>query len=155
MRSIRRAALTCLCAFLLIGPLAAMADAGQLHPMPINPADPGPTLGPPVVIESQPSVGTPTQPTLTQPTIITVADAGQTVMLRPGERFSLELGDGYLWNVSIADDTIVGRVDDGLIFEALQPGSTSLLVSGDPACYRLRTRCLIPSVGFEVQLVVG
>jgi hypothetical protein len=91
---------------------------------------------------------------VTSTTIITIADAGQTVTLRQGERFSLELGDGYLWNVIIADDTIVGPVDDGSVYEALQPGSTTLLVSGDPGCSRARYRCLIPSLSFEVQLLV-
>jgi hypothetical protein len=258
MRSTRRGALICLAACLLILPLAAAADAGQLRPMPINPADPGVTIGPPVVIESQPGLGGPvsaiesarvlidvrsgpvaktgagggtisvplgqgliegvvrfpgsvdgrassvtvqqrggegawqaerrdspspdsiafvlrgTGPAdlvvhvqtpaggpgvqfglrVTPTTVLTVADAGQTVILRQGERFSLELAEGYLWNVIIADDTIVGPVDDGSVYEALQPGSTSVLVSGDPGCHRLRTRCLIPSLSFEVELVV-
>jgi hypothetical protein len=250
--------LTTLAGFLLIAPLASVADAGQLRPAPINPADSRITPGPPVVVEAQPSVGAPVsavdgarevldvrsghvaktvagggtinlpfgqgliegvvrfpgsadsrassvavqqrggdgswqaQPRdppspdsiafvlrgtgpadllvqvqapaggpgvqfglrVTPTTTITVADAGQTVTLRQGERFTLDLGEGYAWDVIIADDTIVGPVDDGSVYEAFQPGSTSLLLSGDPACSRARTRCLIPSLSFEVRVLV-
>jgi hypothetical protein len=247
-----------LAACLLMAPLASLVYAGQVRPIPVNPADPGVTVGPPVVIESQPSIGAPVSAaagdrvwvdvrsglvartvvaggTLSMPfergeievtmrfpgrvdllassvtvqqaagdgswqaqprdppapeaiafvlrgaspadlivqvqasadaavvqfelqvtpmLVVTPADAGQTITLHKGERFVFEPGAGYLWSVIVADPAIVAPVDDGSAYEALQQGTTSLLLSGDPACSRARTRCLVPSLSAEVLLVV-
>ena len=92
---------------------------------------------------------------ITPTTVITASDAGGTVQLDQGDQFSVELGDGYTWSVTVADESIVSQVDGqpGL-YEARQPGSTQLLISGDPTCLRSHVGCLIPSRAFQISIVV-
>ncbi len=84
---------------------------------------------------------------------ITLADDGQTITLHVGERFLLELGEGYDWAVTVADESIVGRVAQNL-YEAHQPGRTTLTARGDPLCRKVRPRCGVPSRLFRLQVVV-
>ena len=88
-------------------------------------------------------------------TVLTPADAGGTVQLKQGDQFALDLPEGYTWGVTIADEAIVGRVQgEETTYQALQPGSTTLVVSGDPICLRSRPSCLIPSRSFEIAVAV-
>ena len=92
---------------------------------------------------------------ITPSTVISVADGGGTVQLKQGDQFSLDLTEGYAWTVSVADENIVGAAQGGQgTYEARQPGSTQLLVSGDPACLRSRVGCLMPSRVFQITILV-
>ncbi|MDQ6675348.1 MAG: hypothetical protein M3069_32215 [Chloroflexota bacterium] len=92
---------------------------------------------------------------VTPTTTITADDASGMVQLNKGDRFSLELPEGYTWSVTVADELIASRdQDEQSIFVALQSGSTNLLVSGDPTCHHAGAGCLAPSLSFEIHLVV-
>lgn len=102
---------------------------------------------------------------LTAGATVTLADAGQRVRLAPGERFFLDLGDGYAWSVAVGDEAVVHRVAGAPapgadqpgqgVFEARGPGRTILTAAGDPACAAAVPACLLPSLFLEVEVVVG
>ena len=93
--------------------------------------------------------------TLTSVLAIGPGDAGQTARVPVGQQLRLDLPDGYGWTVSVADPSLMGEVPGAPgVYEALAPGTTSLALSGDPACYRAGRGCLLPSLSFQVQIVV-
>jgi hypothetical protein len=171
-------AMTVVVSCLFLASVVTLALASESEPQPsgdvsddvdlatelasITPGQQVVTIGPVSVTEAVPNTGpvlsaAPSRPvvstaTTSTPPMTTVSgqDTALTVRLAVGEPFRLELGAGYVWTVSVADETIISRVDGQAIYRALRPGSTSLLVSGDPACHR----CLLPSVSFEVRLIV-
>ena len=92
---------------------------------------------------------------------ITLADNGQTIELHVGERFLLNLGPGYIWTVNVADTSVVSRVVNVLvirgaqgIYEASQPGTTTLTATGDPPCRQTTPPCGMPSRIFRIQITV-
>ncbi len=92
---------------------------------------------------------------------VTLNDNGKTINLKPGERFLLNLGEGYDWSVTVGDEQVVSRVI-GItvirgaqgIYEAHQAGQTTLQAAGDPACRKNQPPCAAPSKEFSVTLVV-
>ena len=79
-----------------------------------------------------------------------------------GERFLLNLGEGYTWDVGISDETVVSRVRNITVirgaegvYEALQPGTTTLSAVGDPTCRQSKPPCGMPTTLFTVTLVVS
>jgi hypothetical protein len=96
----------------------------------------------------------------TGPTV-TLAQNGQTLDLVVGQRFLLQLGDGYVWTVRMADPAVVGRVVNVAVvrgaqglYDAKQPGTTTLEASGDLSCRMSRPPCAAPSLLFSIQLRV-
>jgi hypothetical protein len=94
-------------------------------------------------------------------TIITMDDNGDTLVLQPGQRFSLMLDEAYTWDINITDTSVVNRVTGVMpiigsqgIFEALQAGQTQLNASGDPLCRSETPACMRPSVIFEMKITV-
>jgi hypothetical protein len=92
---------------------------------------------------------------------VTLADDGQTIRLRVGERFLLNLGEGYDWTVDVDDQSIVSRVVNVLtvrgsqgLFEAHRPGSTTLRALGDLPCRQAKPPCMVPTRVFRLQIVV-
>ena len=78
-----------------------------------------------------------------------------------GERFLLNLGEGYEWTAVPADQTILRRVPNVLtirgsqgLYEAHAVGRTTLTVTGDPACRQSKPPCGAPSRLFRLQVVV-
>jgi hypothetical protein len=125
---------------------------------PVSPAQPvaivpvlpvgGPTAAPPAPVGQGPTV--------------TLTDDGMTVRLRVGDRFLLNLGDPYTWDVSIADPSIVSRVVNIAVvrgaqgvYEARAPGETRLQAVGDLPCRQSRPPCLAPSRLFRLVIVVS
>jgi hypothetical protein len=81
--------------------------------------------------------------------------------MRAGERFLLNLGDVFVWQVTPADPTILSRVVNVLtirgsqgLYEAHRAGRTELTATGDPACRQSQPPCAAPSRLFRVQVVV-
>ncbi len=102
----------------------------------------------------------PTQPS-SQARSVTLADNNQTIQLHTGERFLLDLGTGYDWTVNVANPSIVSRVVNVLviqgaqgIYEAKQPGTTTLTATGDPPCRKATPPCALPSRIFQIHIVV-
>lgn len=115
-------------------------------------------------MDVQPPAATAT-PTTPQPPSqtrsVTLADNGQTIQLHTGERFLLNIGPGYIWTVNVADSSIISRVVNVLviqgaqgIYEAKQPGTTTLTATGDPPCRQANPPCGVPSRIFRVQITV-
>lgn len=92
---------------------------------------------------------------------ITLADQGKTLTLAPGQRFLLDLGEGFDWSPVVGDPAIVSRVPNisvirGAqgIYEAHAPGQTTLTVTGDPTCRQSTPPCMAPSRMFSLTIVV-
>lgn len=110
------------------------------------------------------SAGTPEPAPTTAPdgSVVTLDNDQQTIHLKTGQRFLLNLGmDSYDWTVEIQDQSIVSRVI-GItvvrgaqgVYEAKAPGTTVLQASGDPFCRQSQPPCMMPSRLFKVTLVV-
>jgi hypothetical protein len=107
-------------------------------------------------------------PTVTQPPatpsgsrIVTLADDGQTIALNVGASFLLQLGDAYVWNVMVADPSIVSRQINLLVvrgaqgvFVAHKAGQTTLTAVGDLPCRSAQPPCAAPSRLFQLTIVV-
>jgi hypothetical protein len=125
----------------------------------VSTAMPGPTLG------SLPTIGPAVSPApvTARPDgeTVTLEDQGQTLILPVGQRFTLFLGEGYTWTVTVADERIVSRVGRGPTapgeqgqYEAFRPGQTRLEASGDPLCRHVRPPCGMPSRAFWIDILV-
>lgn len=93
---------------------------------------------------------------------ITLDDNGKTITLQVNETFLLQLGEGYDWNITIDDQTILSRKVNVLvirgaqgIYEAHKPGRTTLSAIGDPPCRRATPPCAAPSRLFRLYIVVA
>jgi hypothetical protein len=106
----------------------------------------------------------PGPPVTSQPSgsqTVTLDDQGKTITLAVGERFLLNLGEGYNWEVSISDQAVVSRVI-GItvirgaqgVYQAHQAGSITLSATGDPLCRQSQPACGMPSRLFSVTIIV-
>lgn len=93
---------------------------------------------------------------------ITLADQGATITLQVNETFLLQLGEGYDWNISIGDQTVISREVNVVvirgaqgIYKAHKPGRTTLAAVGDPACRKSIPPCAAPSRLFRLYVVVS
>jgi len=93
--------------------------------------------------------------------MVTLADYGQTITLLQGTSFVLSLGSDRDWQIQIADAAIVRRdpaatapADSQGVYLATQAGQTTLTATGDLPCTRAVPRCLAPTRGFSVQIIV-
>ena len=92
---------------------------------------------------------------------MTLADNGTSVRLYVGQTFLLNLGDQYDWTVNVTDPSILSRrvnitVIRGAqgVYDALKAGTTTLSATGDPLCRQSKPACAMPSMAFEVTVVV-
>ncbi|VVB87279.1 Uncharacterised protein [uncultured archaeon] len=93
--------------------------------------------------------------------IITLDDDGKTITLQVNESFLLKLGEGYDWNITIDDQTVLSRVVNVLvirgaqgIYEAHKLGRATLTAVGDPPCRKAKPPCAAPSRLFSLNVVV-
>jgi hypothetical protein len=153
------------------------AAPGQLQtPIPVNPTGIGSpippmgtgealsiTSGP--AVTSQPDQATPTLVETSVPVggelSVTLQNNRQTITMQVGQRFLLNLGEIYNWSPVVADETVVSRVI-GItvirgaqgIYEAHKAGQTTLSATGDPPCRSQKPACMMPSISFQVNIVV-
>ncbi|MHB9031772.1 MAG: hypothetical protein ACYC6L_01865 [Anaerolineae bacterium] len=92
---------------------------------------------------------------------ITLGDNNKTITLAVNERVLLNLGEGYTWNVTVADQSVISRVVNITVirgaqgvYEAHKAGQTTLTAVGDPACRTAKPPCEQPSRSFSVTIVV-
>lgn len=92
---------------------------------------------------------------------VVLENSGQTVPLKVGQRFLLKLGEGYDWQVQVADQAILSRVPNVMVirgaqglYEAHLAGTTHLTATGDPPCRTAKPPCEAPSRMFEITVVV-
>jgi carboxyl-terminal processing protease len=96
------------------------------------------------------------------PQTVTLEEDGGTILLKPGDRFLLRLGQEYDWTVNVADPSIVSRVVDVTVvqgaqglYEAHKAGTASLSATGDPVCRQAQPPCAAPSRSFKIDIVVN
>ncbi|HVN53932.1 MAG TPA: hypothetical protein VMT46_06335 [Anaerolineaceae bacterium] len=99
--------------------------------------------------------------TVGEGTAVILADDGATVKMKVGQRFLLQLGEDYDWNVTVADQNVLSRVVNITVvrgaqglYEAHQAGTTGLTAVGDPPCRTATPACAMPSRSFMVTIVV-
>jgi hypothetical protein len=99
--------------------------------------------------------------TNTNPSVVTLASAGQTIQLHVGDTFLLNLGEGWDWTVNVSNPAVVSRVVNILVirgaqgvYKANRPGTATLTAVGDPPCRKSTPPCMAPSRAFQVQIVV-
>ena len=93
---------------------------------------------------------------------VTIDDGGKTIDLRVGERFLLVLKkDSFEWEASVQDSTIIKKVTDAEtiagaqgIFEAQKAGQTKLDALGNFPCVKSNPPCRMPSIFFQLNIVV-
>jgi hypothetical protein len=95
------------------------------------------------------------------PNGVTLADNGVTITVGVGQRFLLNLGEGYDWTVTIADQSVLSRVIGVLtirgsqgLYEAHKPGQTVLSAAGEPTCRAENPPCGMPSRLFSLNVAV-
>jgi hypothetical protein len=93
--------------------------------------------------------------------VISRADDGKTITLRPGERFVIDLGAGYGWTVDIGDQGVIERVRNVMVmsgaqgmYEAENRGETAVTASGMPECIAATPPCEPRTVSFRVHVKV-
>jgi hypothetical protein len=93
--------------------------------------------------------------------IVTLEDQGKTINLSVGENFLLKLGDEYAWQVDISDQAILSRVKNIMVvkgaqgvYAALQAGTVTLSAAGDPQCLQSQPPCAMPSIQFNITVIV-
>ncbi len=92
---------------------------------------------------------------------ITLEDNGKTITLQVNETFLLYLGEGYDWNVTVDNQTVLSRVVNVLvvrgaqgIYKAHKSGQAMLTAIGDPICRKEQPPCEAPSRQFRLYVVV-
>jgi predicted secreted protein len=92
---------------------------------------------------------------------MTLADDGHTLTLHAGQSFLLKLGEGYDWNVTVSDQSVVSRKVNVLtvrgaqgIYDAHKAGTTTLTATGDPVCRNANPPCAQASRQFHIQIIV-
>jgi hypothetical protein len=93
---------------------------------------------------------------------VTIDDGGKTIDLRVGERFLLILKkSNFEWETSVQDSTVLKKVTDVEViagaqgvFEAQRVGQTKIDSIGNLPCTKLRPPCNMPSLQFELGVMV-
>jgi len=153
----------------------ARLPAQQAQPAPPSVSDPTATVpsginvstsilvesGPIDQITPEPVTDTYVEPPAGEQKVITLADRDKTITLAPGESFLLKLGEAYTWEITISDQSVISQVK-GIavtseiqgVYEALKTGAVTLAATGDPLCRQSRPACMMPSILFEITIVV-
>ncbi len=120
------------------------------------------TIVHPVLAQTENLAGPVSTDTVPAVKTITLDDDGKTITLQVDETFLLKLGDGYDWNISIDDQTIISREVNVIvirgaqgIYRAHKPGHTTLTAVGDPPCRKSVPACAAPSRLFRLYVVVS
>jgi hypothetical protein len=95
-------------------------------------------------------------------TTVTLSDNNQTINLKVGDSFLLNLGDTYNWRISIAPSGIISRRVNVIvirgaqgIYDATSPGTTTLSAVGGPFCLSAKPPCAMPSINFNIKIGIG
>jgi hypothetical protein len=93
--------------------------------------------------------------------VVTLDYAGQTITMRPGNGFMLQLGQSYTWQVTIdpADSLtpnmkITPEPGEQGVFIARKSGEATLTAIGEPLCLKENPPCSRPNLLFTLKLIV-
>jgi hypothetical protein len=135
-------------------------QAGRVTPE-ANPTATAISGGATAEITQEPATTPPVEPTAGGQIIVMLDDQGKTISLAVGEGFLLKLGDEYTWDVTISDQNVLSRVKNIAVvrgaqgvYDAQQAGTVTLSATGDPQCRQAQPPCGMPSIQFEVTIVV-
>ncbi len=118
-----------------------------------------------VVKKENPPADNPDQPTnetgaAMMLKLITLEDNNSTLALQVGQRFALQLGPMFDWNIT-ADGDAIARVEKlplnrGLqaVFVASHEGEAKLTAVGDPQCLKQNPACAMASIQFVLNVKV-
>jgi hypothetical protein len=126
-----------------------------------------PLVGTALPVESEKLTALPSPITATLTTLTPMGNAGyllisqdqlsQPIELAIGQRFTIQLDEGFTWEVRVAKPDILLPLSDPVVgpgfaasFEALQAGQSQLDISGDPLCRQATPPCMRPSLFFSV-----
>ncbi|MCU0487576.1 MAG: protease inhibitor I42 family protein [Anaerolineales bacterium] len=124
-------------------------------------------MGTALPVESEKLTALPSPITATLTTLTPMGNAGyllisqdqlsQPIELAIGQRFTIQLDEGFTWEVRVAKPDILLPLSDPVVgpgfaasFEALQAGQSQLDISGDPLCRQATPPCMRPSLFFSV-----
>lgn len=92
---------------------------------------------------------------------ITLDNDQQTLRLKAGQRFLLQLGEGYNWTLALTDESVAARVKNYTVvrgaqgvYETLKPGTTTLTADGEPGCRQSKPACMMPNRRFTLTIEV-
>lgn len=93
--------------------------------------------------------------------VITLDNVGETLKMRPQGGFLLRLGEEFQWDVTLTPQDIItlnqkvslGPGEQG-VFIARKKGSVILRAVGEPVCLANDPPCGLPSVLFQMNLLV-
>jgi hypothetical protein len=96
---------------------------------------------------------------LTDPATVTRADGGAQIILTHGAAFTLELGGGAVWRVTVADPAVLSGPDattsQGTAqYTAGSPGTTTLTAVGPAVCANGPKYCMGYLLGFRASITV-
>jgi hypothetical protein len=93
--------------------------------------------------------------------LISQGQLSQPIELAIGQRFTIQLDEGFTWEVRVAESGILLLLSDPVVgpgftvsFEAVQAGQSQLEISGDPLCRQATPPCMRPSLFFSVVVRV-
>ncbi len=132
---------------------------------------PPPLVGTALPGESEKLTALPSPLTATLTTLTPVGSEGyllisqdqlsQPIELATGQRFTIQLDEGFTWVVQVNEPDILLSLSDLVdrpgftaSFEAVQTGQTQLKISGDPLCRQATPPCMRPSLFFSVVVRV-
>jgi hypothetical protein len=88
------------------------------------------------------------------------SDVPQTLELQVGASFELPLSAGMAWTVHIGDEHIIAPAPDATKrhppgpFQALAPGTTMIVATGNPTCLKSHPARLRPSLTISFKVIV-
>lgn len=94
-------------------------------------------------------------------TVVTLDYVGQTIFMKPGQGFLLQLGDSFDWEITV-DPTEVLTVNQRYVplegeqgvWIARQEGGATLRAVGSPICLQNNPPCTRPNVLFTIKVEV-
>ncbi len=136
----------------------SMPSSGNVTGEPLVPRDASGSPIPQTPTVAVSSVLTPDASGLVR---VTLESAGQSVDMAVGQTLELALGEGYEWDVTIGDTSILrvqamspaGGGSQGL-YKAEKVGQTTIEASGEPLCRKLNPPCGMPSRAITIEVTV-
>ncbi len=141
-------------------PVSVSATAVQAHSATASPVG-GATAGGPAPVSPSAS-----PPVLAGPAVLTVADSGAIVRLRPGQRVTVALAAQGLfsWHMPAVAGAAVRRVSASggypgrqparAVLVAVRPGRATLTAINDTACLHVRPACAPGQQEWRVTVIV-
>lgn len=87
--------------------------------------------------------------------VVTSDNANGAAEMKVGDKIQMSLDANYDWSVSAGAGGVLKAVGgDGMVYEAVGVGTSSLEIMGDPKCRKSRPPCGLASKGFTLRVTV-